>query len=127
MQTVPLAAVPSQNFSVTLGGQAVQCALYLLGAGLAAALYMDLIANGAPIFTARIVRAYSALPDNTPPFMTVGEHYLGFEGDLLFIDTQATPTNPVQDPLPDGLGTRWQLMYFSVADLTNAGVLAVDV
>ena len=123
MQTIPLAAVPSQRFSLTLGGQAVQCAIYLLGAGIAAALYMDLISNGQTIFTARIVRAYSALLNNTPTFMTVGAHYLGFDGDLLFIDTQATPTSQAEDPIPDGLGTRWQLMYLSLADLEAAGLV----
>lgn len=123
MQTVPLAAVGSQTFAVVLGGQAVQIALYLLGVGLAAAMYMDLTSDGNPIFTARIARAFSGLPNNTAPFMLVGEHYLGFQGDLLFIDTQATPTNPVRDPQPSGLGTRWQLMYFSVADLEAAGLI----
>ncbi len=124
MQTIPLAAVPAQNFSVTLGGQAVEIALYLLGAGAAAALYMDLVANGAAVFTGRIVRAFPPLPENTPPFMTVGAHYLGFEGDFLFIDTQATALIPPADPLPAGLGTRWVLVYFTLADLEAAGLVA---
>lgn len=124
MQTIPLAAVASQTFSVVLGGQAVAIALYVLGAGAAAALYMDLVSNGTTVFTGRIARAFSGLPDNTAPFMLNGANYLGFQGDLLFIDTQATQTNPVQDPQPSGLGTRWQLMYFSVADLEAAGLVS---
>lgn len=124
MQTLPLAAVPSQNFSVTLAGQAVQIALYLLGAAEASALYMDLVVNGAPVFTSRIVRSFPPLPENQPPFMTLGEQYHGFLGDLLFVDTQATPTNPVEDPRPEGLGTRWQLLYFTVADLQAAGLVS---
>lgn len=124
MQTVPLAPVPSQTLSIVLGGQAVSIALYLLGTGDGAAMYMDLESNGAPIFTSRIARAFSGLPANTPPFMTVGEHYRGFQGDLLFIDTQATPTTEVEDPLPNGLGARWQLVYFTVADLEAAGLVS---
>lgn len=123
MQIVPLAAVPNQNFSAVLGGQAVQFALYLLGAGAAAALYLDVISNGAPILTAREVRAYGGLPNTVARFMLAGRHYLGFEGDLLFLDTQAGPTVPTLDPVPAGLGSRWQLMYFSQADLEAAGLV----
>lgn len=122
MQIVPLAPVPSQQFSAVLGGQAVNFALYLLGAGAAAALYLDLFANGGPIFTAREARAYGALPNTVAPFMLAGRHYLGFQGDLLFLDTQAGPNVPTLDPVPSGLGARWQLMYFSQADLHAAGL-----
>lgn len=124
MQTVPLAPVPSQTLSIVLGGQQVSIALYLLGTGDARAMYMDLFANGVTVYTSRIVRAFSGLPANTPPFMTVGEHYHGFQGDLLFIDTQATPTTEVEDPMPAGLGTRWQLTYFTVAELQAAGLVS---
>jgi hypothetical protein len=124
MQTVPLAAVPSQNLSVQLGGQNVVINLYLLGAMEAAALYMDLEANGTPIFSARQVRAYGAQPNTAPRWMLAGRHYEGFEGDFLFIDTQASNIVPTLDPLPAGLGARWQLMYFSVADLEAAGLAA---
>lgn len=117
MQLIPLAAVPSQNLSIALGGQNVAIAIYLLGAQEAAALFMDLTANGSPIFLARQVRAYGAQPNTAPRWMLAGRHYEGFEGDLLFIDTQASPQVPTADPIPAGLGARWQLMYFSVADL----------
>lgn len=123
MITVPLAAVPSQDFSITLGGQNVVIALYVLGAQAAARMYMDLTSNGEPIFSGRIVRAFSGLPQNAPPFMTVGARYLGFIGDFLYVDTQATPTNPGADPLPAGLGTRWQLLYMELADLEGAGLV----
>jgi hypothetical protein len=124
MQLVPLAAVPSQNLSIVLAGQAVTINLYLLGAQEAAALYMDLAANGVPIFYARQARAYGALPNTSPRWMLAGRHYEGFEGDFLFIDTQASNVVPTLDPLPAGLGSRWQLMYFSVADLEAAGLAA---
>jgi hypothetical protein len=122
MQTVPLAAVPSQSLSVVLDGQPAAVNLYLLGAGAAAALYMDLFVGGTPIFTARQARAYGAQPNTAPRWMLAGRHYEGFEGDFLFIDTQASNQIPTVDPLPAGLGARWQLMYFSVADLEAAGL-----
>lgn len=122
MQTVPLAAVPSQNLSVSLGGQTVAINLYLLGAKEAAALYMDLFANQNPIFLARQVRAYGAQPNTAPRWMLAGRHYEGFLGDFLFIDTQASPLVPTVDPVPAGLGLRWQLLYFSDAELEAAGL-----
>jgi len=123
MQTLPLAAVPSQNFGAALDGQAVSVNLYQLGVGAAAALYMDLTANGEVIFSARTCRSYAALPGNAAPFMLSAAHYLGFEGDFLFLDTQASPTVPVADPQFAGLGTRWQLLYLSQADLQGAGLV----
>jgi hypothetical protein len=123
MLTLPLAAVPSQNFAAALEGQAVSFSLYLLGAGAAAALFLDLIVNGSPVFTARQARAYGALPSTTAPFMLAGRHYLGFQGDLLFLDTQANANVPAEDPVFTGLGTRWLLLYFSEADLQAAGLV----
>ena len=124
MQVVPLAAVPSQNFAINLAGQAVAISLYLLGAGAAAALYMDLLLNGSPVFTARAARAYGGLPNTVARFMLDSKHYLGFLGDLIFIDTQASPTVPTEDPMPSGLGTRWQLLYVSESDLEGAGLVS---
>ena len=123
MQTVPLAAVPSQNLSIALGGQAVQMSLYQRGTNGAAALYLDLIANNAPILTGRIVRSYGGQPNTRAAFMMVGRRYQPFVGDLLFIDTQASESNPTQDPQPSGLDARWQLLYFSESDLQGAGLV----
>lgn len=120
MQGIPLSPVPSQNLNITLGGQAVQLSLYQRGFEAAANMYLDLIANGVQILKGRLVRAYGGLPDTRAAFMLVGRHYLPFLGDLLFVDTQATTTNPTQDPQPTGLGTRWQLLYFAPSDLAVA-------
>lgn len=124
MQTIPLAAVPSQTFSANLAGQACAFSLYQLGAGNAAAMFLDMTANGVRVLTGRQCRAYGGLPNTRARFMLAGRHYLGFLGDLLFLDTQATALNPTEDPEFAGLGTRWQLMYFSVADLQAAGLIA---
>lgn len=122
MQEVPLTAVPSQNLSIALGGQSVQMTLYQRGTNGAAQMYLDLVANDIPILTGRIVRAYGGLANTRPAFMMVGRRYEPFIGDLLFVDTQASATNPTKDPQPSGLGARWQLLYYSEADLAGAGL-----
>jgi hypothetical protein len=124
MLTIPLAAVPSQNLNAALDGQSVEINVYQLGTLSAAAIYMDLISNGAPIFTARICRGYGAQPDTVAPFMLAGRGYLGFEGDFVWLDTQATATNPAADPEYPGLGARWQLLYLELADLEAAGLVS---
>lgn len=123
MQVIPLSAVPSQTLSIALGGQAVQLALYQLGVGGAAAIYMDLISDGETILTARKTKAYGNISNTRAPFMLVGRRYLGFQGDFLFLDTRATATNPTQPPQASGLGARWQLMYLSQSDLSGAGLV----
>jgi hypothetical protein len=117
MQAVPLTAVASQNFAATLGNQACQLSLYQRGYNGAAEMYLDLIANGAQILTGRIVRSYGAIPATRAPLMLTGRRYLGFAGDLVMIDTQATVANLTEDPQPAGLGARWQLLYLEVAEL----------
>ena len=123
MQAIPLSAVPSQNLSIALDGQAVQISLYQRGTNGAANLYLDLTADGAAILTGRIARSYGGLPNTRAAFMMVGRRYQPFLGDLLFVDTQASENNPTQDPQPSGLGARWQLLYFSESDLQGAGLV----
>lgn len=123
MFTVPTAAVPSQNFSVLLDGQACSINVYQLGEDDAAALYMDLAADDAVIFTCRVCRGYGGQPDTTAPFMAIGRGYLGFLGDFVWIDTQASTTQPAEDPVFSGLGTRWVLLYFTQADLEAGGLI----
>ena len=124
MQVIDITAVASQTLSVALGGQAVQINLYQLGVGGAAAIYMDLVSNGAQILTGRKCKAYGNLPNTRAPFMLTGRRYLGFQGDFLWTDTQASATNPTQPPQASGLGTRWQLTYLSESDLEGAGLVA---
>ena len=124
MQLIPISAVPSQTFSASLDGQAASFALYQLGAGEAGEMFMDLTSNGVSIFSAKQCRAYGGLPNTRARFMLTGRRYLGFLGDLLFLDTQATALNPTEDPQASGLGARWQLMYFTEADLEDAGLVS---
>ncbi len=99
MQTIPLQQVPSQTLRVTLSGQSCQINLYTLDTG----LYLDLLVNGTAILTAAICEDRNLI---------VREAYLGFIGDLAFMDTQGS-----EDPQYSGLGERWVLLYLSPADL----------
>lgn len=130
MQIVPLQPIASQSFSCTLNNQAVQINLYQVGMDATAPLYLDLLSGGATIATCRACKGYGGYPEMTAdglettlPFLLLREQgYLGFQGDFLFIDTQASPTQPAQDPQYTGLGSRWQLLYLSPTDLAAAGV-----
>ena len=99
MQTIPLRQVPNQTVRLTLGAQSCQINLYTLSTG----LYLDLLGNGAAILTGAICEDRNLI---------VREAYLGFIGDLSFMDTQGT-----DDPQYTGLGERWALLYLSPADL----------
>ncbi|MCW6525278.1 hypothetical protein NFB71_02490 [Yersinia ruckeri] len=99
MMTVSIEPMKSQEFSVQLGGQ--RCDIRLIQR--VSAIYMDLNVDGNPImqgvpcyFGNRMVR-YS---------------YLGFKGDLLFLDSDGQ-----NDPQWDGLGGRYQLFYLEEADI----------
>ncbi len=99
MMTIPLQPKPSQSFRATLNGQVCSFRIYTLSTG----LYLDLDVLNVPILQAQLCvdRAY-----------LVRDVYLGFIGDLAFVDTQ-TETDPVYT----GLGTQYQLIYFAPADL----------
>jgi hypothetical protein len=101
MIIVPLQPVPNQTLTVVLGGQNCRINIYQKFFG----LYCDLSINGAaPILLGRICQTGNLL---------VRYAYLGFIGDLTFIDTQV----PVADPAYAGLGARWQLAYLTPADI----------
>lgn len=100
MLIVPINDVPSQTFSVVLAGQSCQIRIFQRGQ----ALYADVSVNNSPV-----VRG-SACRDRV---FIVRQTYLGFIGDLLFVDTQGA-----SDPLSPGLGTRYLLVYAESADLS---------
>lgn len=102
MLMVPLQAVPSQTVSVQLGAQSCQIEVSQKGASLFTNLYVDnaLIIGG--VIGRNRVRM-------------VRDVYLGFLGDLIFLDTQGS-----EDPQHAGLGDRYLLMYLEAADLEAA-------
>ncbi len=99
MLTIPISAVPSQTLKTVLGGQYCTINLYTLDTG----LYLDLLVNSAPI-----VQGVLCLDE----VLIVREAYLGFIGDLAFMDTQGS-----NDPDYTGLGGRYVLLYLEPSDL----------
>lgn len=94
MQIVPVTAIASQSFTVQLNGQQCQINLYEKSNY---GLFFDLILNGTRIVTAMLCLNGVGL---------VREAYLGFIGQLAFIDTQGST-----DPTYTGLGSRYILTY----------------
>ena len=93
MQIIPLEATASQRLSVVLNGQACQLSVYQRSTG----VYLDLYANGQPITLG------ARCPDRVK---LVRQPYLGFSGDIAFLDTQGN-----QDPDYTEFGTRYFLIY----------------
>lgn len=124
---VPLQAVASQTFNVTLGNQA--CTINVYSKSLfvpvdpvgsivteppqvmpITPLFLDLFVNNVQIIAGVLCLNENYIVRNT---------YLGFVGDLFFTDTQdmtmvaanGVVTSTGLDPQYVGLGLRWQLVY----------------
>jgi hypothetical protein len=93
MLTVPLQAVPSQTLAISLGDQPCKIDVVTRGDG----LYVNLYVNDALVIGGVAARNRVRV---------VIDAYLGFIGDLSWLDTQGD-----EDPTYDGLGSRWQLVY----------------
>jgi hypothetical protein len=102
-QSIPLKSVPNQTLQVQLDGQACTINAYQTDYG----FYVDLLLNGVPVVTGTLCRNLKRI---------VRSIYLGFNGDLIFCDTQGT-----NDPVYTGLGTRYQLTYLELSDLNGVG------
>jgi len=99
MQIVPLQAVPNQTLTIRLGNQVCQLNVYQKGAN----LYLDLLVNNALIIGGVICENLNRI---------VRSLYLGFSGDLAFIDNQGS-----DDPVYTGLGGRFSLAYVLPSEL----------
>ena len=107
MLFIPLQQVPNQSVSVNLSGQYCQVNVYQKFFGLFLDLYVadSLIIGGVLCENLnRIVRSA----------------YLGFSGDLGFWDMQGNT-----DPNYTGVGSRYQLVYLTAAELAAIGVPAL--
>lgn len=94
MIVIPLAAVPNQTLAVVLGGQSCQIALRQNGPD----MFLDLQVGDEKILTSKVCRNKQRLLSSSK--------YLGFAGDLEFIDTQGD-----EEPQYLGLESRWFLVY----------------
>lgn len=102
-QVIPLQATPSQIAAVTLDGQACQIEVYQKRSG----VYINLYVNNSLIIGGVICENLNRV---------VRSLYLGFSGDLAFLDNQGS-----DDPVYTGLGTRWTLMYLTPEELLGQG------
>jgi hypothetical protein len=99
MQQIPLQAVPNQALTVSLSGQACQLNVYQKTYG----LFIDVYINNVLIIGGVICENLNRI---------VRDAYLGFLGDLVFLDTQGT-----DDPEYSGLADRYQLIYLLPSEL----------
>jgi len=103
MLLVPLDAVASQKFTISLANQACQIELYQKLYG----LFMNLSVNDELVIGGVICRNQVRI---------VQDLYLGFSGDFFFNDSQGS-----DDPFYTGLGERFSLIYVPAEELP-AGV-----
>ncbi|EAS3168161.1 phage baseplate plug family protein [Citrobacter freundii] len=99
MQTISIEPKKSQILSINLAGQL--CTIRLIQRE--SFMYMDLTVNGNPI-----MQGVPCLYGNK----MVGYSYLGFKGDLVFIDNEGQ-----KDPYWEGLGSRYIFYYIEESEL----------
>jgi len=95
MEQISIEATPSQIVKVVLDDQQAQLLIYQKNQG----LMVDINVNGVDIVAAVIAQNENPL---------VCREYLGFRGNLLFVDTEGN-----QDPEYTGLGSRFNLIYLN--------------
>ena len=106
-QIIPLNALASQTVQAQLAGQACTINVYQKSTG----LYVDLLVNNVLIIGGVIGQNLNRI---------VRDSYLGFIGDLCFIDNQGS-TNPYYTGLGPTASSRYNLLYLTTSDLP-AGV-----
>lgn len=99
MRIIPLQATASQDLTVQLADQVCQITIRQKALG----LFLDLAVNNTAIISGVICQNLNKI---------VRSVYLGFTGDLCFIDLQGT-----DDPVYTGLGSRFVLSYLETSDL----------
>ena len=99
MQVIPISALAAQTFNIVLGPQNCTINLY----SKRGVMFCDLLVNNSALMTAVVCHDRVKL---------VRYAYLGFTGDLVFIDTQGT-----SDPDYTELGTRYIFCYLEASDL----------
>ena len=104
MQLVPLATTEAQTLNIVLNNQICQINVYQKFYG----VFVDLYVNNTLIIGGVIAQNLNRI---------VISAYLGFKGDLMFLDTEGD-----DDPDWTGLGTRWILIYITPIELAAAGL-----
>ena len=101
MQIIPLRPVPSQTLMAPLAGQLAQIDIYQLAYG----LHLDLYVSNVLLLAGALCQDRNLI---------VRSPYIGFAGDLCFVDTQGT-----DDPTYEGLGTRFGLAYIEASEIAR--------
>lgn len=96
---IPIQPVPNQTVTVVLAGQLSQINIYQKAFG----VFVDLYVNNALIIGGVIAENLNRI---------VRSLYLGFIGDLCFIDNAGNT-----DPIYVGLGSRFSLVYIEASEL----------
>lgn len=102
MLNIPLQPIPNQTMQVQINNQPCTIDIYQLDYG----LFVDLHV-GATLIIGGVIALNRTL--------IVRSLYLGFDGDLVFDDTQGN-----DDPVYTGLGDRFQLLYLDAAEVVVA-------
>ena len=110
MQTIPIRPIANQTLQVQLADQPVALNIYQLAYG----LFVDVYVANQLIIGGVIAENLNRIVRN---------RYLGFVGDLAFVDTQATDGQIGEDPVYTGLGDRFQLLSLEEADLENTDIV----
>lgn len=90
---IPTSAVPAQRLKAILSAQATTLVIRQMVTG----LFMDVYVSDALVIGGVACRDRNRI---------VRDAYLGFAGDLAWVDTQG-----LLDPYYTGLGARWVLVY----------------
>jgi hypothetical protein len=98
MQNVPLQPIPSQLSKLVLGGQNCQLTVYQKPQG----LFVDIVADDISVSVGTVARDTA---------MLISRDYVGFAGNLFFIDTQGD-----EDPHYTGFGSRYSLVYLTAEE-----------
>lgn len=101
MLAIPIRPVPSQTLMVILADQLTQIDIYQKAYG----LHLDLRVNNVLLLAGAVCQDRNLI---------VRSNYIGFIGDLCFVDTQGTA-----DPTYEGLGIRYGLAYVEASELTR--------
>lgn len=104
MQVIPLQPVANQIITPVVNGQNCQFNVYQKNTG----LFIDILVNNTLILGGILARNMTLL---------VMTPYLGFVGDLIFMDTQGS-----NDPVYEGLGSRYLLMYVAPSEIPTSSV-----
>ena len=98
MQIIPLIDQPSQTVYITLNNQICQIDIFVKSTG----TYCNVTVAATILISGVICQNLNHI---------VRDSYLGFIGDLCFLDTQG-----LNDPTYPGLGSRYQLVYLAPGD-----------